>query len=192
VVCLEPDPENFALLSRSVSDNPRRQIRAFNLALSDHDGVEKLNLSDEFASYHSIARRVGAESIDVPAATFDHLAGQLGIQRVDLMKIDVEGGEPKVLTGCRTSLRSGKIRALTIEWWSETWREYSSLWAELIGHFDVYQIVFSPRLIQLLPDPSLEALCRRFPVEGHQGTDLFLYWKGGPPPSPRGPSEVVR
>ena len=178
VVSIEPDPENYALLAKSLSENPSPQVKPLNLALSDHDGFESLFLSSEAASFHSIVRKVGVKSIPVRAITFDSLAKDLSIARIELMKIDVEGGEPKVLSGCIESLRSGRIRALTIEWSAEAWKESESLWAELARLFDVYSIVYSLKLTRLIPDPSLDAVCNEVFAAGRHGGELFLAWKG--------------
>jgi hypothetical protein len=45
------------------------------------------------------------EWIEVPAHTVDSLAEQLGLERMDFVKVDVEGAEEEVISGMTQSLR---------------------------------------------------------------------------------------
>lgn len=54
----------------------------------------------------------------VPMTTIDETIREHSVERVDFMKIDVEGNELGVLRGARTALESGKIRALAFEFGS--------------------------------------------------------------------------
>ena len=47
--------------------------------------------------------------------TLGQLIGSLGIQKCDMLKIDIEGSEYEVLTGAAETLNSGVIKYLAIE-----------------------------------------------------------------------------
>ena len=57
----------------------------------------------------------GAPTIDVATRTFDDFLAASSIERVTLMKIDVEGAEMEVLAGMRASLASGRVRHVILE-----------------------------------------------------------------------------
>ncbi|MGP8078102.1 MAG: FkbM family methyltransferase [Thermoplasmata archaeon] len=177
VLGFEPDPENFHLLSTTLRENPRPQIRIHESCLSDRDGEEQLFLSEEAASYHSISRPVGVRSIPVSATRLDTVVEKEGIRSIDMVKVDVEGGEPKVLRGALTALRSGVIRSLIIEWRPESWGAEESLWNEVTAMFDVFRLVPSPRLLVALSDPTVARVSGETTVAGIHGHDLFLSWK---------------
>ena len=174
VVGIEPDPENYRLLSLSLAENPRGQIQLCNECLSDHDGTELLYLSDEAASYHSISRAVGTRSIPVVSERLDSLIERNRLSSVVLVKIDVEGGEPKVIRGGLGAIHSGRIENIILEWRSESWAAERSLWADLTANYDVFRLVSSPRLRVRIFHPTLEAVDRETRAAGIHGADLFL------------------
>jgi hypothetical protein len=61
-----------------------------------------------------------AQATRVAVLTLDEETERLGIDRIDMIKIDVEGYEPKVLAGARRLLREGRIRAILCEF-NEEW-----------------------------------------------------------------------
>jgi hypothetical protein len=52
----------------------------------------------------------------VPVTTLDRFAATRGIDRVSLLKIDVEGFEPEVLRGAKGLLRAGAIDLVLFEY----------------------------------------------------------------------------
>ncbi len=51
----------------------------------------------------------------VPVATLDTLLDEQKIDRVDMLKLDVEGHEPRVLAGLGERLRDGRVGAVLCE-----------------------------------------------------------------------------
>ena len=51
----------------------------------------------------------------VPVRTIDECVREWNIDRIDLMKIDVEGYEPEVFAGAARTLADGKIKAVLCE-----------------------------------------------------------------------------
>jgi FkbM family methyltransferase len=174
VLAFEPDPENFHLLSTSLAENPRPQVRIFQQCLSDHVGEEQLFLSDLAASYHSTVEHVGSRSVRVPATSLDEVVRAQGLRSIDLVKIDVEGGEPKVLRGARETLRTGIIRNLIIEWAPDAWTGKDALWNEVTNGMDVYRIEMSPRLLVRIQDPAVDHVNAEIRDAGRHGNDLYL------------------
>lgn len=104
VYSFEPEPSNFKILSRVALLNGLKNTHLFRLALSDKDGFEFLYLS-EHPSMHSIVLRRGAKRISVPCVKLDTIVKLMKVPKLDLIKIDVEGAELKVLKGCKKSIR---------------------------------------------------------------------------------------
>jgi hypothetical protein len=59
-------------------------------------GLAKLTIVTEFA--------IGPNTVDFPGITFDAYAEKTGLSRIDVVKIDVDGGEMDVLEGMRGTL----------------------------------------------------------------------------------------
>jgi len=52
---------------------------------------------------------------EVQVDTLDYIISEQNLDRIDMMKIDVEGFEYEVLTGCINSLKSHKIQNIVCE-----------------------------------------------------------------------------
>jgi len=59
--------------------------------------------------------RDGWTRAEVPVRTLDACVREWNIDRIDLMKIDVEGAEPLVLAGAEAALTRGVVRHAMIE-----------------------------------------------------------------------------
>ncbi len=122
VFCFEPEPAAFRELSRLVIDVPG--VTAWRTAISDRAGVTELHLNgdaDETASLHkrdlSYAGVPGfhPKSMTVPTKPLTYFLTGMKGEAVDLLKLDVEGHELKVLEGCGALLTPGRIKRITFE-----------------------------------------------------------------------------
>jgi FkbM family methyltransferase len=126
VVMFEPDPTNFALITKTIRKNSILNCRPMNIALSDRCGettflldrasgatgsLEATSHRDNKHSLHHAYQMT--ETITCATATIDSLISD-GLPAPQLMKIDVEGAEHLVLAGAASSLTSGQP-ALIVE-----------------------------------------------------------------------------
>lgn len=121
VVAFEPFPPNFDLLRKNVLMNGFDGIvRCENLAASAAPGAVRLHHGDGDSNYGtpSMLDRGGAggRPIEVGATSLDayrdeHFPGEV----VDLVKVDVEGGEFEVLLGMEAGLRAGRYGKIIVE-----------------------------------------------------------------------------
>jgi FkbM family methyltransferase len=103
VYAIEPNPENARLIAHTIEHNGLSNVRLIPLALGETTG---------FSAYRSAIGSNGGflgqgqpDLLDpratiVPTVRFD----DLGIARVDVIKIDVEGAEPIVLRGAAAAI----------------------------------------------------------------------------------------
>jgi FkbM family methyltransferase len=90
-----------------VNENEVNGIIPRNLALGGEKGsvmLADVGAGDwgKFSIHNGEAQRDG--SIDVPVATLDEIVHDCGLAHVDVVKIDVEGYEPHVLKGARSTI----------------------------------------------------------------------------------------
>lgn len=106
LIAFEPDPATYARLAANVGrvkDKAGSDVTLVNCAVDTHTGHAK------FLRNMSVESRVleddsSEPSITVEVTTLDDVIRKEGIRRIDLMKVDVEGHELKVLRGGRQAL----------------------------------------------------------------------------------------
>ena len=110
VVALEADPKN-ALIAQSqmMLNGLGGRVAVLNKAGADKTGILEIATTDG-SNYH--AARDDRSTVKVASVTAEALAGEYG--PFDLVKIDVEGFEAKVLAGCR-EIFAGRRPKLALE-----------------------------------------------------------------------------
>ncbi|MEE4143667.1 MAG: FkbM family methyltransferase [Halieaceae bacterium] len=106
VLAFEPDPGNYRLLNDNLTLNHCREVvTAFEAGLADKNATGQLFLSEDNAGDHQIFATSGARR-SLPVTLYngsDFLRGRL--QRLDLLKVDVQGSEYAVMAGLLPLLR---------------------------------------------------------------------------------------
>lgn len=94
IYAIEPNKENFEILCKQISAN-NSNIKAFKLALADKIGKMKL-YSGEHSARGSLIREEGENFEIVDTMSLKEFFEKNKINKCDLMKIDIEGGEYEV------------------------------------------------------------------------------------------------
>jgi len=123
VYAFEPNPITYYYLKRNIDENSICNVSVFPIALSDKNGHNDLfiPLDKNLGATSFFIDHLKKESIKrflkvrVPTVTLDKFIEDHGLSRIDLMKIDVEGAETKVLLGGRRCLTQGVVKRLIIE-----------------------------------------------------------------------------
>jgi FkbM family methyltransferase len=117
VLAVEAVPRTSARLQANLALNGLDAVEVSCLALCDHDGPFSLRLppaeakKDYLVSHHGD----GWEEVVVPGRTLETFLAEHRVSHVDLMKIDIEGGEPLVFRAARDLLLAGRVRAVMCE-----------------------------------------------------------------------------
>ena len=117
VIAIEPHPDNYRALIQGIQLNNLKNVIPLNIAAYDKECELKLYIAP-VATMHTVTHNLGRGYIKVRARPLDDVLRDIGIRRVDWVKIDVEGAELKVLRGLRATLKEQHPR-LIIETWPE-------------------------------------------------------------------------
>jgi FkbM family methyltransferase len=110
VFAVEPHPGAFGRLRRNIGANALDgRITALSCALGAENGWARL----VDAPVTPLTRALPDPSGTVQLRTLDDLVADVGLKRIDLLKLDVEGAEVEVLCGGRTTLP--RVQRLVLE-----------------------------------------------------------------------------
>lgn len=112
IFAFEPCERDFFRLIANVNLNKADNVRVYKLALSDKEGEATLSIAPEERSALNTfgtsfsdpgLEKVGVEQVQ--AMTLDAFVEQNHVDRIDLIKMDIEGSEYQALKGAVNSLR---------------------------------------------------------------------------------------
>jgi FkbM family methyltransferase len=112
VIAIEPEKENFKLLSKNIRINKHQNITPIKIALSDFQGKANFFIKARSRSHSLVGKTWITPIVDMTetaVTTLDELLNKLGVMKVDLLKLNVEGAEMEVLKGSRELLANGRI-----------------------------------------------------------------------------------
>lgn len=126
VYSLEPDARPFAVLSQYAASE--RRLRCFQLAVGEEPGTLELRTNKESVTNSFLPPVAGAaagahvaemmtqvRSEAVRVTTLPAFCDEQRIERIDLLKLDTQGFEERILRGCRDWLSPGRVRAVLTE-----------------------------------------------------------------------------
>jgi FkbM family methyltransferase len=95
--CFEPEAENFRLLEANLGG--RRNVRLTRAALGTRSGEALLHVAEHGAMHSVVDAGAGGRAQRVPQLELREYVESQGVERIDLLKIDVEGSELDLLLG---------------------------------------------------------------------------------------------
>lgn len=115
IYSFEPIAATYQELEKNVAALPN--VTPVRLALSDKSGTVDFFLYEQstFNSTQESASLAAQAKETCPTARLDEWAREQQLDRISLLKIDVEGGEMTVLDGAEGSLRAGQVEAILLE-----------------------------------------------------------------------------
>ena len=118
VHCFEPSPSIFARLQQRLRF-PNVHLVQKGLSADEEERAffpEEISVYQGFGVGHTTTTRTGVVTETVSLTTLSNYIKENNVQRVDLMKLDVEGHELQVLRGGLTDFKTGRIKRLYFEY----------------------------------------------------------------------------
>lgn len=126
IFAFEPDPNNFALLKKNIEINNLKNVTVIQKAVSDVSKPLSLYLCDYNHAQHRIYPSPRCnEKIIVESTTIDeYLSGKEFYNKINFVKMDVEGAEYNVLEGMKKTLKSNPSLKILCEFSPKQIREH--------------------------------------------------------------------
>lgn len=109
VLSFEPDPANYEMLLRNIKLNDLNNVIPVQAALLDRESTLLLNAGGGEDSALEVYAFSKEHLIEVQVVRLDHEVRRLGIDRVDFIKLDIEGSEGPCLLGSSEILANNEV-----------------------------------------------------------------------------------
>lgn len=126
IIVFEPNPYNLTLLKRNILLNRlSERVECLNMAANDCEATLKFIVDGSISHVDPSSQYLSPGSIDVKAISLDEV---IGYKKVDLLKIDVEGAEQRVLSGAKQLLNrsEGFPRFISLECHPYMWKAFQT------------------------------------------------------------------
>jgi FkbM family methyltransferase len=138
---------------------PKLRGQLFPYAVSDERGIGKMFTPIRGSGLSSLHERsdVGInqetyEEIFVEKTTVDDFVDREGVEKIDLLKMDIEGHELSALKGATSSINAGKVQSIMFEFGSANVNSrtyFRDFWNMLHHSFNVYRITPGGDLLRI-------------------------------------------
>ncbi len=117
VYAIEPVEKNYYVLNKNIALNRRGNVETFQVAIGEKTKNQEMLLSrnsnhgtmmdmDKASQYYKTRmEKIGADKITVPTVTLDKFVKDNNIEKVDFIRMDVEGFELQVFKGMQKTLK---------------------------------------------------------------------------------------
>lgn len=141
VHAFEPDPVMFDYLQQNAARSPVENITVQQAAIADQPGEMQFAVQSE-PSISSLVpttgslKRAPVRTITVPVQTIDGYCAEHGLERVDFIKIDIEGAELLALRGAKSLLSQppGMAPAIYFEFAERLMRPFGYSGADVLEY----------------------------------------------------------
>jgi FkbM family methyltransferase len=115
VIAIEPAPENVECLRRNfAAEIAQGRVLVYPKGVWNKEDVLELKVDPKNSAKDTFVRAsdpaVKYDHVRVPLTTVDQLTRELKLERVDFIKMDIEGAEQKAIAGARQTIAKNKPR----------------------------------------------------------------------------------
>ena len=112
VIAIEPEPTNIVCFERNFADEiASGQVTLVKAGIWNEKSTLKLGIHDHFSTRQTLFSTEGiSHHVTVPVMQLDDIVDQLQLDRVDFIKMDIEGAERPALEGSKRTIQRFRPR----------------------------------------------------------------------------------
>ncbi len=168
VYCFEPDKTNYNYLVKNTRGIPN--ITRFNLAVSDKEELIKVYKSKLLNVDHRTYPVNNYDSVEeINAKSIDGMLGK-DIEKIDLIKIDIQGFELTAFKGMQNLLSKQNNIKILAEYWPHGFKRAGTSAIEFYDFFDKLNYQF-----KLIDEGKISLLNRNYIVENNDKPFEFSF-----------------
>lgn len=169
VIAIEPDPTNFEILQKNIKENKLKNVVAVQAALGNENKKMGIYESKENYGDHRMWGK-GKENLTVFCRRLDDLLKELQEEKVDFIKMDVQGFEAEVIKGGEKMFLENKP-TMFFEYWPWGIEKAESDYKKMMEFLrNIYGKVFSiDEYIQIYSPVSQKFLDEKYKNEDEYG-----------------------
>jgi len=168
VYCFEPDKTNFNYLLKNTARI--KNINLFNLAVSDKEEVIKVYKSKLLNVDHRTYPVNNYDSVEeINAKSIDGILGK-EIEKIDLIKIDIQGFELTAFKGMENLLSKQNNIKIIAEYWPHGFKRAGTSAIEFYDFFDKLNYQF-----KLIDEGKISLIDRNYIVENNDKPFEFSF-----------------
>lgn len=142
----EANSDLIKYINKSISVNGLgNKTKVINAAVGDmSEGYSIINIHEELwgsATVHSLPKDTKHKSLKIQNMTIDDFCEKEGIDRVDLIKMDIEGFEDKAFAGMKKTLRKNPQLEMFLEYTHSSYVNPKGFYEEIRRYFDIFKIL---------------------------------------------------
>lgn len=155
VIFFEANPQLIPYINKSLAANWYHEVSTVvNAAVADKPGKVTLNVLEDYIG-SSTAQSVDdlkaymsdkmdirvAEKIEVDAVTIDDYCSQNKIEKIDLIKMDIEGFEQKAYQGMRQMVKKSPSITMFVEFTKESYENPERFYQQMLKDFGYVYVI---------------------------------------------------
>jgi FkbM family methyltransferase len=169
VYCFEPDSKNFSYLQKNTKDVSN--IVLFNNAVSDKKDIIKVYKSKLLNVDHRTYPVNNYDSIEeIAAISIDELIEEKVIEKVNFIKIDIQGYEITAFNGMKHLLSTNNQIKIVAEYWPHGFKRAGSSAIAFFDFFDALGYTF-----YLIDDKDLSKITKEYIVTNNDKPFEFSF-----------------
>ncbi len=169
VYCFEPDKTNYNYLVKNTSEN--KNIKLFNLAVSDKSEIIKVYKSKLLNVDHRTYPVNNYDSVEeINANSIDELLKNKSLEKINFIKIDIQGFELTAFKGMQNLLSSNNNIKIIAEYWPHGFKRAGTSAIEFYDFFGKLNYQF-----KLIDEGKISLLDRNYIVENNDKPFEFSF-----------------